>query len=52
MKPRFKRIVKSGDNLQMGHYLVDIDKDGRASVVPITSTESKKIITEILGAKA
>lgn len=52
MKPRFKRIVKSGDNLQMGHYLVAVDKDGRASILPITSAEESRFIKEILGVKA
>lgn len=52
MRPKFSKITKSGQNLQLGHYLVDIDEHGRATVLPITSSESKRFIKEILGVKA
>lgn len=51
MRPKWSRIAKSGQDLQKGHYMVDIDENGRASVMPITSEEQQMFITEILGAE-
>lgn len=49
MRPKFSRITKSGQNLQMGCYIVQIDDNGRAAVLPITSGEHKEFISRILG---
>lgn len=49
MRPKFSRITKSGENLQMGCYMVQIDETGRAAVLPITSGEHKEFISRILG---
>ena len=49
MRPKFSRITKSGQNLQMGCYIVQIDDNGRAAVLPITSREHKEFISRILG---
>lgn len=48
-RPKFSRITKSGENLQKGCYMVQIDRDGRAAVLPISSGEHKRFIVEILG---
>lgn len=50
MRPKFSKIVKSGQDLQMGHYLVEIDAAGRAAVISINTKEQQRIIKEILGA--
>ncbi|MBR2554464.1 MAG: hypothetical protein IKE94_06340 [Aeriscardovia sp.] len=49
MRPLFKNIVKSGQHLQMGCYMVQIDKAGRATVLPISNREQKEFISTILG---
>ena len=49
MRPKFSRITKSGQDLQMGCYLVQIDEHGRAAVLPISSVEQKEFISTILG---
>jgi len=49
MRPKFSRITRSGQNLQMGCYMVQIDDNGRAAVLPITSGEHKEFISRILG---
>ena len=35
--------------LQMGHYLLEVDQNGHAYTIPITSGESQQIIKKILG---
>ena len=35
--------------LQMGHYLLEVDRNSHAYTIPITSGESKEIIKTILG---
>lgn len=49
MRPLFKNIVKSGQPLQMGCYMVQIDEQGRAAVLPISTREQKEFIKSILG---
>lgn len=49
MRPKFSRITKSGKDLQMGCYMVQIDEHGRAAVLPISSGEQKAFIRDILG---
>ena len=49
MRPKFSRITRSGQNLQMGCYIVQIDDKGRAAVLPITSGEHREFISRILG---
>lgn len=49
MRPKFSRITKSGEDLQMGCYMVQIDSEGRAAVLPITSREQQAFIKNILG---
>lgn len=48
-RPKFSRITKSGENLQKGCYMVQIDEEGRAAVLPISSREHKAFIVNILG---
>lgn len=48
-RPKFKSITKSGVDLQMGCYMVQIDEKGRAAVLPITSGEHREFISRILG---
>lgn len=49
MRPKFSRITKSGQDLQMGCYMVQIDQKGRAAVLPITNNEQQAFIKDILG---
>lgn len=49
MRPKFSRITKSGQDLQMGCYMVQIDQEGRAAVLPITNREQQAFIKDILG---
>lgn len=49
MRPKFSRITKSGQDLQMGCYMVQIDEYGRAAVLPISNREQKEFIRSILG---
>ena len=49
MRPKFSRITKAGQDLQMGCYMVQIDEHGRAAVLPITTGEHKEFIKTILG---
>lgn len=49
MRPLFKNLVKSGQTLQKGCYMVQVDEHGRASVLPISNREQKEFIKSILG---
>lgn len=46
MRPKIGTLL---DNLQMGHYLVDVDEHGRAHALPVSSRESEQFIREIIG---